>query len=119
MTHWTDKQGIRRLGAIGYDATRAKEYYRSSFPNSSPKFFKFNADGLKAHKNGAIRPLIPGEVARPVGKPTIVALIKLQSRTTLPSPASPWHDLSRAAAVRDYGFGVPGLAESVAFCKRS
>jgi hypothetical protein len=46
-------QGVRRFGAIGYDATRAKEYYRSGLINSSPKFFNLKADELGAHKNGA------------------------------------------------------------------
>ncbi len=40
---------------MGYDATRAEEYYRTSFPNSSPKFCWLNVKPAKAPKNGAGR----------------------------------------------------------------
>lgn len=38
---------------MGYDATQAKEYYRTSDPTSSPKFRRLNAKARKAHKIGA------------------------------------------------------------------
>jgi hypothetical protein len=48
----TDKQEIRRLGVVGFDATRAKEYYRTSFLTSSLKFRWLNEKGARNLKNG-------------------------------------------------------------------
>jgi hypothetical protein len=41
---------------MGYDATRAKEYYRTSFPNSSPKFHWLNGKATKVLKIGTTKP---------------------------------------------------------------
>jgi len=37
---------------MGYDATRAKEYYRTNFPNSSLKFRWFNGKATRVLRIG-------------------------------------------------------------------
>ena len=41
---------------MGYDATRAKEYYRTNFPNSSPKFRWLNGKATKILGTGTTKP---------------------------------------------------------------
>jgi hypothetical protein len=48
----TDKQEIRRLDVVGCDASRAKEYYRTSFPTSSVKFRWLKGKRVAGLKNG-------------------------------------------------------------------
>lgn len=49
---------------MGYDATRAKEYYRTNFPNSSLKFRWLNGKATKNPQNWNYETAIP-ENGRP------------------------------------------------------
>jgi hypothetical protein len=51
---------------MGYDATRAKEYYRTNFPNSSPKFRWLNGKATKILGTGTLK-----TVRHPTGGTTL------------------------------------------------
>src|SRR4029453_3741787 len=71
----TDKQEIRRLGRLLGGATRAKEYYRTTLVNPSPKFRTVQRQSLRiprdrglARPNGRAfwitQPSVPGKRGR-------------------------------------------------------